>query len=194
MLSSILPTDIHFVNVCGLGNAGPELWMTKWEEQFPDQFSRVKQENWDEPEVSTWVMALHYHISSLNHQQIILVGHSMGCATIAHYVHSNLKDERVLGGFLVGPADVTGPELPESCHSFQYFPKRLSNTPLLTLISENDPYISLKKAINYCDSWGSEYLDLGKQGHFCSEEKFQFWKEGLEFLSTYSNRLVPLST
>ena len=188
MLLGTLPEHIHYVNVCGLGNSGPNMWMSKWEKQFHKQFSRVQQKDWEHPEVSTWVLELRDHIHALNERNIILIGHSMGCATIAHYKNSHLFDNRIKGCFLVGPANVCHALLPESCHSFKDFPEVRNSIPVQLMISENDPYCNLETALHYSEIWGAEYLHMGLQGHFCGSDRFEEWTEGLQILRDFSNK------
>ncbi len=188
MLLGTLPEHIHYVNVCGLGNSGPNMWMSKRENQFNTQFSRVQQKDWDYPEVSTWVLELRDHIKLLKANYIILIGHSMGCATIAHYKNSHLFDNRIKGCFLVGPANVCHALLPETCQSFEDFPDIQNPIPTQLIISENDPYCDLKTALHYSEIWGAEYLHMGKQGHFCGSNMYVEWKEGFEILKDFSDK------
>jgi predicted alpha/beta hydrolase family esterase len=37
----------NFLTVPGLGSSGTNHWQTLWEKQYPNNFKRVEQENWD---------------------------------------------------------------------------------------------------------------------------------------------------
>lgn len=93
----------HFLTVPGLASSGPQHWQTIWEEQHPQVFSRVRQENWDWPEKEDWVAQLQKQISELT-QPTILVAHSLGCMTVAHWAQEH-SSEWIKGALLVAPAD-----------------------------------------------------------------------------------------
>jgi predicted alpha/beta hydrolase family esterase len=74
------------LNIPGLRNSGPGHWQSLWEQQYPAQFLRVEQENWHEPEREAWVVRLAAVVQQYAPEELILVGHSVGCATIVHAV------------------------------------------------------------------------------------------------------------
>src|SRR6185369_7997060 len=85
----------------GLGNSGPNHWQTHW--QTEHGYRRVEQANWDRPGLKDWLANLHAAVSTAE-SGVVLVAHSLACSLVAHYAKS--IPERVLGAFLVSPADV----------------------------------------------------------------------------------------
>jgi predicted alpha/beta hydrolase family esterase len=93
----------HFLTVPGLASSGPQHWQTIWENQYPHLFSRVQQENWDWPVKVDWVAQLQKQISELT-VPTVLVAHSLGCITVAHWAQEHFS-EYIKGALLVAPAD-----------------------------------------------------------------------------------------
>ena len=85
----------------GLGNSGPQHWQTRW--QVEHGYQRVEQSNWDRPQLQDWLANLHAAVNARS-SGVVLVAHSLACSLVAHF--ANLHPERVLGAFLVSPADV----------------------------------------------------------------------------------------
>ena len=46
--------------------------------------------------------------------------------------------------------------------------------------SENDEYVSLERARQFADAWGSEFINVGAKGHINANSGFGEWNEGLE--------------
>ena len=40
---------MKYLNIPGLRNSNEYHWQTAWEKKYPDQFIRVQQDNWEEP-------------------------------------------------------------------------------------------------------------------------------------------------
>ena len=88
--------------VPGLYNSGPDHWQSYWQREFPNT-ARVEQLDWDFPTLGDWVAGLVEAVR--RHPGAVLVGHSLGCALIAHV--ARLRGSRDIGGaMLVAPADV----------------------------------------------------------------------------------------
>ena len=78
----------HYLIVPGLGNSGPEHWQTYFEESGP-HFSKIQQEEWDAPECEGWINRIEEKVSEFDPEQVVLVGHSLGCTAIAHWAKMN---------------------------------------------------------------------------------------------------------
>ncbi len=85
--------------VPGLGDSGPDHWQTRWEKVHP-AYRRVRQRDWLQPQVEAWVEALDREIRRAPSPPI-LVGHSLGCITIAEWAQRCWSD---IGGGLAGRA------------------------------------------------------------------------------------------
>lgn len=93
-----------FLTIPGLASSGPQHWQSIWEQQYPQYFGRIEQDNWDWPVKTEWVGRLQEEISRLN-GPAYLVAHSMGCMTVAHWAQE-YSSGYIKGALLVAPADV----------------------------------------------------------------------------------------
>ncbi|ASU36436.1 alpha/beta hydrolase [Mucilaginibacter xinganensis] len=67
----------------GLGNSGPQHWQSVWENKF--NFKRVEQQEWDTPVCDDWIESINNEVSKYDPANVILVGHSLACTTIAYW-------------------------------------------------------------------------------------------------------------
>lgn len=160
--------------VPGLGDSGPDHWQTRWGRDHP-AYRRVCQRDWYQPQVGEWVEALDREIRRAPNPAI-LVGHSLGCITIAEWAKRHWADIR--GALLVAPADA-------DCRPF--FGGRIPLQPLpfpSTLVaSENDPHLELERARLFARHWGSRLVNLGQAGHINVESGFGPWPDGETLLA-----------
>jgi predicted alpha/beta hydrolase family esterase len=52
----------------------------------------------------------------------------------------------------------------------------------LIVASSNDEYVSLARAKQFADAWGSKFINVGAKGHINFGAGFGEWNEGLELL------------
>ena len=162
----------------GLGNSGPQHWQSVWENKF--NFTRVEQKDWDTPFCSDWIENINNEVKKHDSANVILVGHSLACATIAYWA---LKfDIKIKGALLVGPSDTEADTYPPGTTGFKPVP--LFNLPFKSIVvaSTNDYYVTFDRARQFADSWGSELIDIGDAGHINVSSGFGEWNEGLEIL------------
>jgi predicted alpha/beta hydrolase family esterase/EAL domain-containing protein (putative c-di-GMP-specific phosphodiesterase class I) len=154
--------------VPGLGDSGPDHWQTRWGRDHP-AYRRVRQRNWHEPQVGEWVEALDREIRRAP-SPAILVGHSLGCITIAEWARHHWSDIR--GALLVAPADT------DRRPFFDGVPLRPLPFPSILVASANDPHLELERARLFARQWGSRLVNLGQAGHINVESGFGPWPEG----------------
>ena len=172
---SICPSveDTTVILVPGLGDSGPDHWQTRWQRAHP-AFLRVRQRDWWQPEVTDWVEGLDREIRRAP-SPVILVGHSLGCITIAEWARHHWADIR--GALLVAPADV------DRCPFFDGVPLRPLPFPSILVASENDPHVELARAKLFARHWGSRLENLGRVGHINVESGFGPWPQGETLLA-----------
>jgi uncharacterized protein len=168
------------LNVPGLKNSGPDHWQSHWERQYPQHFRRVEQDNWLEPEREAWVQRLGEVVAQYRPEELVLVGHSVGCATIVHAVKR--WSWPLKGVLLVGPSDVEHPQYPAYIRNFSPMPLELLPFPSLVVASDNDPVVSLQRATYFAGCWGSEMEVVRQAGHFLPKEGYGPWIQGLRLL------------
>ena len=178
---------MKYINIPGLHNSGPGHWQTRWESRFPDKFTRVQQTNWTFPEKKAWVAVLHENIRHLP-DPVILIAHSLGCITVAHWAKEN-NTSNVLGALMVAPADVEKSH--RACfETFCPVPKDKLAFPSIVVASTNDQYAAIERSAKWAACWGSKFVCAGDKGHINAQSGLDDWEEGLAILS----RLLSLST
>jgi len=163
----------------GLGNSEETHWQTLWEKQFPE-FIRVQQADWETPVCEDWITTLDSEILKHNPEDVILVGHSLACATIVFW--ANRFKRTIKGALLVAPSDTEAESYPPGTKGFTPMPLTKLNFPTLTIASSNDYYVTLERATFFAKEWGSELITIGEAGHINVASGFGEWKEGLTFL------------
>lgn len=155
-------------------------WQTRWERRFP-HFERVEQDDWSLPDVDRWARRIVEAALHLDGPALI-VAHSFGClaAVRAEKLQSNL----IAGALLVAPADPARFGLEN----------KLQQVPLLfpsTLVaSSNDPFLSLARAQQLAERWGSEFVCVGARGHINAQSGLGDWREGLGRLEGLCRRMM----
>jgi predicted alpha/beta hydrolase family esterase len=160
----------------GLGNSGEKHWQTFWHEKFKNS-KRIIQDNWDEPICEDWIARLKEEVLKLE-GPTILVAHSLAVSLVLHWASSN-NDKNIVGALLVAPADVDSPEhTPEIIRNFSPMPIIKLPFPSIVVASENDPYASFERKKYFAEQWGSDFVNVGQQGHINSDSDLKYWEEG----------------
>lgn len=167
----------------GLGNSGPEQWQSIWEQKF--NFIRVQQADWETPACADWIENINNEVKKHDAANVILVGHSLACATIAYWAQRfNVK---IKGALLVAPSDTEADTYPTGTTGFA--PVSLIKLPFrsIMVVSTNDYYVTLDRAQQFADNWGSEWVNIGDAGHINSTSGLGEWEQGLELLKNLSS-------
>ena len=167
--------------VPGLGNSGPEHWQTFFETKGSN-FARINQEEWNEPACADWVAAIYKALLNVELSKVILIGHSLGCTTIAHWARNSGK--RIKGALLVAPSDIENPVYTFPATGFSPIPKDTIHFPTIVVASSNDPWVSLDRAVFFAECWGSTLINIGNAGHINADAGYGKWEQGLEILHT----------
>ncbi|MGD0299945.1 MAG: alpha/beta hydrolase [Bryobacteraceae bacterium] len=177
-----------FLIVPGWNGSGPGHWQTVWEQRHAN-FRRIEQDNWNRPSRKQWVEAIQQAVEE-THAPVFLVAHSLGCLAVAQWAEAG-DTGRVGGALLVAPpwltaSDTCPPELAE----FLPMPTRRLPFPSILAASENDPYLPLEIASRLARAWGSEFADLGRQGHINIASGHGSWPEGERLLERLTRRTL----
>ena len=160
--------DASALVIPGWNGSGVGHWQTIWEQRYP-RFRRVEQHNWTRPARSDWIARIDEDIDRMNRDasRTFLVAHSLGCLAVAHWAASaGKKTDRVEGAFLVAPPWLTeSDQCPAQLADFLPMPLRRLPFPSLFIASEDDPYLPIEIAERLASSWGSQFVDVGRQGH-----------------------------
>lgn len=168
-----------FFIIPGLGNSGPQHWQT-WFEKRLNNCTRIEQAEWDAPAREDWVNTINKALDGIDTSNVILIGHSLGCATIAHWAAQSNKT--IKGALLVAPSDLEAPAYTFPATGFSPFPLQKLPFKSIVVASENDPWVTMERAIFFANSWGSKLISIGDAGHINAASGFGEWEKGVEIL------------
>jgi len=179
--------NTHLLILPGLGNSGEKHWQTFWHEKFKNS-TRVIHDNWDEPIREEWIARLNEEIAKLQ-EPTVLVAHSLAVSLVLHWT-ALYTNKYVVGALLVAPADVDSPEhTPDCIRNFSPIPTQKLPFPSIVVASENDPYASFERKKYFAETWGSDLVNVGKQGHINSDSDLKYWEEGQVILQQLIERI-----
>lgn len=164
----------------GLGNSGPDHWQTFFENSGPG-FHRINQTEWDAPDCSNWISNINKALEGYDPGSIILIGHSLGCATIAHWAKQYGKT--VKGAMLVAPSDLEAAGYTFPATGFNPIPLDQLAFPSVVVASEDDPWVSMERAAYFARCWGSRLVNIGNAGHINAASGYGPWEQGLTILN-----------
>ena len=84
--------------------------------------------------------------------------------------------ESIDGLMLVAPAD------PDRFGFSAAIPERPLRVPSVVVASTNDPWMSLRRAMEWSEDWGAELINLGPAGHVDPKSGYGPWPRGLSIL------------
>ncbi|GAB3122327.1 RBBP9/YdeN family alpha/beta hydrolase [Novispirillum itersonii] len=178
-----------FLVVPGWQNSGPQHWQSLWQQKSRNWY-RVEQSDWNNPVGDQWVTTLDQTIRSLGQSRgnpIVLVAHSLGCLTVAHWFEKHSTDG-VIGAMLVAPPDLTRPNAPKEIVGFLPVPTTPIPIPSVLVGSTNDPYCDLDVARGMARHWGADFVSAGAVGHINSDSGLGDWAQGQRILADLLER------
>jgi hypothetical protein len=186
-VSELRLPDHTVVVVPGLNGSGVTHWQTFWESANPE-WIRAEQENWELPRRDPWLRRLVETVNAAP-RPVILVGHSLGCATIAHAAHERGLG-RVEAAFLVAMPDVEHPDFPSGlCRGFAPLPPTSLPFPSTMVGSTNDPWITSERLAHCARIFGSDYVDVGARHHIGTSAGLGAWREGYDLFESFLRQL-----
>jgi predicted alpha/beta hydrolase family esterase len=162
----------------GIGNSGPQHWQTLWEKSNPD-FVRVQQRDWNNPDRDEWVETLEAAVKQTG-PQVVLVAHSLGCLTVAHW--ASRPHSPVAAALLVAVPDPTRPDCPKGITGYSLTPTQPLPFRSTVVISTNDPFGSAEHAERLAHAWASRVVNIGNCGHINADSGLGAWSEGFDLL------------
>ncbi len=179
--------EAEFLILPGLGNSGPGHWQNRWAGRLPNA-TIVQQANWTEPLLGDWVENIEHAILMAT-RPVVLIAHSLAVTAVAHTA-LRLVDTKVRAAFLVAPSDVElNPNVPEIARAFGPIPRDPLPFPSMLVASSNDPYVSLERAVEFANCWGSDFHSAGEADHINTASGHGPWPEGLLMFTRMMQRL-----
>ena len=172
---------INYLIVPGLGNSGEDHWQTYFENSG-DNFYRINQLDWETPKCADWIKTIDKRVLEFDLSTVVLIGHSLGCATIAHW--SKKYKRHIKGALLVAPSDLEAPQYTFPAVGFTPIPLEQLYFKSIVVVSANDPWVSLERANLFAESWGSNFINIGEAGHINIASGHTNWDEGMRILNS----------
>lgn len=180
---------IRYLIVPGWQGSADEHWQSHWQRSLPDS-ARVEQADWMAPRLDDWVAELARCIAS-DPRPTILVAHSLGCITVAHWAACAPAEllQWVRGALLVAPADVQRSNCPQALQNFAPIARQLLPFPSQLVGSDNDSAASAARALELAADWGSEAVILRGAGHINVQSGHRYWEQGFAYLYRLQSRI-----
>lgn len=160
--------------VPGIGNSGPDHWQSLWQTEHSD-VSRVIQRDWNQPVREEWVETLDHAVRQAAASPI-LVAHSLGCLTVAHWAARS--DRPCFAVLLVAVPDPSGPAFPKEAIGFAKVPLALREYRVTVVSSDDDSYATTTFTEGQVAAWGTEHIRLNRRGHINAASGLGDWVEG----------------
>lgn len=113
----------------------------------------------------------------------MLIAHSLGVALVAHWA-LKYSSQKIRAALLVSPSDVDSAEhTPDSVRNFAPMPLQRLPFRSTVVASSNDPFVTLARAGQFAQAWGSDLVNIGPRGHINGESNLGDWPQGREILS-----------
>lgn len=164
-------------------DSGPQHWQSFWLKKYPNAV-KVEQTDWMYPKKEEWVKTLNDYIERYKDNNIVLVGHSLACATIAHWSKNYFPNNyKIKGTLLVGAADVEMQNFPKEITGFSPMPIEKLKFKSIVVASEDDPYATTERSKYFAEHWESKFINIGPRGHISSSSGLGEWEQGQELLN-----------
>lgn len=177
---------------------GPNHWQTRWERNRGD-CRRLELGMWDTPHRNTWInqlnLAIHRTASDLD-RPVLLVGHGLGCLTIAWWAEyerpaAPASGGPVIGALLVAPPDPDRPGQDPRLAKFVATPRQPLPFPAYLVASADDPACSLHSAMGLARDWNCRFAEAGAAGHLDAASALGDWALGQRLLGRLLNAHRP---
>lgn len=189
--------DVDILIVPGWSDSGPDHWQSRWVRNLKTA-RRVEQADWFRPERDQWVARVVEAVSQAT-RPAVLVGHSLGVATILHAAPL-VEARRVAGAYLVAPSDLEalgawprdeGQDWEEIAASFAPMPCAKLPFPARVVASSDDAFCSIERAQALGAAWGADVSIIANAGHINTASGHGPWPEGLLTFGAFLKGLQP---
>lgn len=166
----------------GWQDSGPQHWQSLWLKKYPNAV-KVEQKDWMYPKKEKWVAVLNDFVQQYKNKDIVFVGHSLACATIAYWSNEYFSQGLTIKGALfVSPSDVDQKDFPKEIFGFSPMPLKPLNFKTIVVASDNDPFVTVDRATYFSRCWGGKLVNIGPQGHINADAGFGEWPQGEQLL------------
>ncbi|MET1079810.1 MAG: alpha/beta hydrolase [Pseudomonas sp.] len=181
--------SIRYLIVPGWQGSADDHWQSHWQRSLPNT-QRLERLDWLAPNRDAWCAELQRQVAA-DPRPVILVAHSLGCITVAHWAAQAPAHllQRVSGALLVAPADVERPGCPLALQGFAPIPDQPLPFPCQVVGSDNDAAASAARALQLARQWQAEAAILSGAGHINVKSGHQRWEQGFSYLYRLQSRI-----
>ena len=176
--------------VPGIWNSDPDHWQSLWQADRaatdPGSVVRIEPGSWSDPEPDDWHAAITRAVAGLD-EPPVLVAHSLGVLAVAGWLR-DVGRPPIAGAFLVAPPDPAAADFPGAAAGFTE-PRARTTTPVRFVVSDDDPYCSVGRAIRFADILGAEVVRVGALGHVNVASGIGRWAAGRALLEDFADAL-----
>lgn len=180
--------------VPGIFDSGPEHWQSLWQAERerdlggPAGVVRIEPSSWDEPEPADWNAAISRAVATFD-EPPLLVAHSLGVLAVAAWLREAERPD-VAGAFLVAAPDPRASSFPAAAAAFTEPTAATGTTvPTRLVVSDDDPYCGVDRALAFADVLGAEVLRVGALGHVNVDSGIGPWAAGRALLEDFDRSL-----
>jgi uncharacterized protein len=177
---------VRLLVIPGLRDSGPAHWQTWLEGQYLKRAHRVRQADWDAPDLLFWAARIRDTLARHPPSRWVAVAHSFGCLALLRYLlecDAAGEPSGVQGALLVAPAD------PAKFGVALQLPLSRLAVPTVLIASETDPWMRFESACRWSRVWGSRLVSLGDAGHINTESGFGPLPQAKSIVETMIHRL-----
>ncbi|MDK2761592.1 MAG: alpha/beta hydrolase [Sphingopyxis sp.] len=181
------------LTIPGLHNSGPTHWQSLWEQSL-SRCERIELGRWDDPVKDEWVERIAEAIDAES-EPVLIAAHSLGCHAFMQWFTdaSSLSRDRIAGAMLVAPPDLTQLRKAEKASSFADVPAISSQTPMIVVASDNDPYARTAHVWRLSRLWDARFVNAGPFGHINADSGIGDWPYGQYLLASLQPVVAPAS-
>ena len=168
-------------------------WLKKELEKRGYKVSAPQMPSLGKPKIKPWVNKIKKTVK--NNENVLFIGHSIGCQAILRYFEALKDDKRVARVVLIAPwinlskkiIEEEGEEVWEIARPWMETPinwkkvKRHCNS-FISIFSGDDPYVPLSNANLFKKNLNAQIIILKKKGHFREDDNIKKLPEILQFI------------
>ncbi len=143
----------------------------------------------DTPKCAEWVQEISRHVNNFPHDDIYLVGHSLGVAAILNYLQSNVCMKKITGAVLVsGRSKKSSNPLTENFYMSFDFKKIQNMCDVFSVIhGDNDHMVDYSHGIKLSKELGVPLITVTNGGHLSGADGFKQLPQALDSLTKMLN-------
>ncbi|WP_092387453.1 RBBP9/YdeN family alpha/beta hydrolase [Curtobacterium sp. YR515] len=170
-----------WVIVPGIWNSDPDHWQSLWQDDRsaddPGAVVRIAPASWSEPDPDDWSRAITSAVAAVD-EPPVLIAHSLGVLAVAAWLGQRGR-AAVAGAFLVAPPDPLAPGFPAAAAGFvEPVAQAAPAVPTRLVVSDDDPYCTLDRAVAFADVLGAGVVRVGALGHVNVASGVGAWPTG----------------